>query len=235
VTERETDNNMDDNEDTASFWTERNESHSAKKAKVSSEPETALKASTGTTTPIDAVIVTRSTSSSVVKKSGDNSSQKIIVRNPTSYPVRSVVLHDSLYDPDGNKVQTEEFIIGDLLPKEEVTMAYDIQFGGKAESGTYTLSTTLTGTASSTRSFALNGVITFLNEQPLAKVLTPRKAEAKEGTTLPVMPENEPAVVAETALLASASDSGLNFNYLWASMIILAGGGLIWASRKRWG
>jgi hypothetical protein len=233
VTGHEPDNNTGDNTDTAHVWT------AEKVIRVKREKEipddTAALATTTKTTPLSAVIVTRSTQSSVANNVSTKVPQELIIKNPTAYPVRSLMLRDTMRDPEGKVVQTEDWNIGDLLPHEEVILTYDIQFGLLAKPGEYILSTALRGPASTTRTISSNGIVSLLAPEPVA-IFSPKKSEASQTATTtsstPATIEPLPKYTVENAnLVASPAETGFDFD-LWWLVLLATGSGLIWSGLK---
>jgi multimeric flavodoxin WrbA len=234
VSALEPDNNMSDNTDSAYIWTAERVIK-VKKEKIP-EPVEDMDAATSTS-PIDVIQVTRTTQSSVVKNVGMKAPQELIIVNPTSHTIKSVVLRDAMKDPSGAAVQTEEWILGDVLPHEEIKITYDIQFGSQAEPGAYMLSTTLIGSASTTKTLALNGVVNLLAPEVIAEVFLPKKAEASVNTTTSATieaeeePDPTPVLVDTTEQLASAADTGFDFNPLW--LVAIGIGSIAVVGRKK--
>lgn len=135
------------------------------------------------------VLVQRTTPVETIIGIGTKNEETILIRNLTDNPIKSSTFEDVLYNKDGNEVRRETFDLGDLLPHEEVTVAYDVTFGALAQSGTYTLSSELYYSPSKKRTFTSNGYIYYTAMQntspvPSAAVATGTPSLTKATSTV---------------------------------------------------
>ena len=63
---------------------------------------------------------------------------EITIVNNSDGPAYDATLVDTLRDEDGNTVDTGEWYLGEISPREEITISYDLFFEGDTETGTYT-------------------------------------------------------------------------------------------------
>jgi uncharacterized repeat protein (TIGR01451 family) len=84
--------------------------------------------------------------------------ENVTVTNKTSQSFDSVIVHDVLQDEEGNVIQDEEWDLGTVYANEEINISYDIQFNSYAKEGTYYLSTYIVSKGTQA-SFVKNGTI----------------------------------------------------------------------------
>ena len=108
--------------------------------------------------------IVRTTATTTALGGGAKSTQAITIKNPNIESVPAVILKDLLRDPSGNVIHGEEWILGTILPKEEISLGYDITFSKNATSGTYILSSTITRPHTIDLTFEANGMI-FLERE----------------------------------------------------------------------
>lgn len=115
--------------------------------------------------------VIRKTASSTVSTTR-TVAQTLVVINPSDTIIPSVMMQDILRDPGGVLVRNEEFDLGNIMPREEITITYEITFSDEAIPGIYTLSTILKKPAAADMAFAQNGEIVLTHETPETAVTT---------------------------------------------------------------
>src|SRR5690606_1660867 len=94
--------------------------------------------------------------------------QQVILRNPTQTIIPNVVYHDVLYGIDGAPLRDEVWELGDIMPKEEIELTYDMEFSIDAPFGRYKVVSVVETTGSSP-AIQHNGLI-WLLEHPLLQV-----------------------------------------------------------------
>jgi hypothetical protein len=211
VIERESDNNRNDNTDTITITTDSKPHRSGNGVRIS------LSQASSHAAVDDALTIERLTASTTLVDDERESEQRLVLTNTTKNTIRSVVLHDILVDPMGTTIKDEVWELGDVLPYEEVTIAYKVAFTRSAPEGRYLLSTSVEGIAAKPFYQKENGHIIIMNTEPLASA-------ALEEATMPevlgvsitreeVSPEEElPAFlpfVIPTANAATRIDHGL--------------------------
>lgn len=105
--------------------------------------------------------VVRTTSTTTITESLSEGEQVLVIYNHSNNTVPSVVFNDSISDAFGNKIRTETFNVGDILPGEEVTLTYKISFGPQVSSGTFALSSELVYLGQKKLFFNSNGIIIY--------------------------------------------------------------------------
>ena len=196
VRAREPDNNTDDNTDSVTISTSKPRVSGSTRRTQTYEELSEDFGPPGAS--LDFIKLNRQVQAMTVTGVGATSTQQLVIFNTSDLPVRSLVVNDILRDPAGNIVGNEVWEIGDLLPNEEITLEYDIQFGRLAKSGFYTLSTVLHGRNDMVKSFDANGFINFiLLEQPtiveeIVSTDTPSVITVSTSTDL-LEPENAEA------------------------------------------
>ena len=107
------------------------------------------------------ITVVRTTSTTTITESLSEGEQVLVIYNHSKNTVPSVVFNDSISDTFGNKIRTETFNVGDILPGEEVTLTYKISFGTHVSSGIFVLSSELVYSDYKKLFFSYNGVIIY--------------------------------------------------------------------------
>ncbi len=145
---------------------------------------------------------------------GTKGEQILIVRNQSDDVLPSVKFDDILYDENGNQIQTESWDLGDLLPNEEVTLTYDISFGSKAVTGTYSLSSQLTYGAGKNLNFTKNGTIAYTipgvvitKTQTIPNISSKQKSQKLVGAVLGAFIQS---ISPETAYAAELGESQIS-------------------------
>lgn len=148
VRSHETDNNLDDNTDTATVRTDSHRSSGGRddreeEAKEEFDPASEARVA-------DAVDILRLAGSydEIDLALGTEyraSDQKIRVINDHSYPLQNVVVHDILRDPKGLVIQHEVWKLGTVLVNEQIDIGYTVNFAPTADLGEYSLTTRVEG------------------------------------------------------------------------------------------
>ncbi|HEY0964231.1 MAG TPA: hypothetical protein VGE31_00335 [Candidatus Paceibacterota bacterium] len=146
---RETDNNLNDNTDTATIKTYK--SGGKKKPREIVREIKAVPLLAGVIgDEADTLRVKRAFPNFPLTSAYPSMRQVVTLHNPTSNIIPSVVFEDILKDPQGTVLQTEVWDLGDVLPGEEIELGYTLAFNANAPSGTYTLHSKITsGTGAS--------------------------------------------------------------------------------------
>lgn len=110
---------------------------------------------------LHSVAINRSSTSTTLTEQGGALTQTIIIKNPTTVTIPSILFNDILLNATGKIIKTESFIVGDLLPNEEVTLSYSISFGPEAHEGIYQLASEVRGRNLQNIYFANNGEIIY--------------------------------------------------------------------------
>lgn len=108
------------------------------------------------------VNIIRETSEIKIVGSESKGGQILIIQNMSRDTLPGVKFDDILYDKDGNKIQTESWDIGDLLPNEEIRLTYNVSFKSEAIEGDYFLSSQLTYSNGNKLDFTKNGKIIYI-------------------------------------------------------------------------
>ncbi|HYC34674.1 MAG TPA: hypothetical protein VEC13_02985, partial [Candidatus Paceibacterota bacterium] len=140
VASRETDNNLEDNTDTASVTTYKN----TKRPKIVKADEKEIERKQALL-PIEnvlpepkAILEIRRTSPYVVLAEGESEIEESLnLKNTTNATARSVIFHDVLRDSSGNLIKDEVWDLGDIAPYEEIIITYKVSFSPFATAGTY--------------------------------------------------------------------------------------------------
>ena len=163
VQARETDNDRLDNTDTITVTTDAR-SHSGSRSRLhlssvagASSVVSATANSSSTEKDIDLLRLT--TASTVNVKKNGTITQRLVLKNNTTHTISGVVVHDRLKDPLGVLVRNEPWELGDILPKEEINISYDITFPATARTGLYTFDTQVVTASGMNKNFAGNGSI----------------------------------------------------------------------------
>ena len=208
VTGRETDNNPEDNTDTATVTTDRRSGGSTRDDREEEEQQ----AVENVTFAID-----RLTPFVTVSSAREEVRQELVIRNTSGETAIDVTLHDVLYGPSGAVLRDEIWELGDLHPYEEVAIGYQMAFAESAAPGTYMLETRIAGPGGSL-STGMNGRM----------VLLPRTAVA--GDAIPRFP----GVVLEAAIEPQDEERGLVGEVLGVQVANAAEGDGTDAARASW-
>src|SRR5690606_17846680 len=84
------------------------------------------------------ILMERSRSPSEVATIPGKVEYKISIRNESDGPAYQSVLVDVLRDPNGEIVHREEWVLGTILPHEEIMISYTASFAEDSLPGTYT-------------------------------------------------------------------------------------------------
>lgn len=138
VYSHETDDNLEDNTDNAGFRTAgRSSRGSSILSRVSPEVLAEVQ-----NPPVEAsaqsLQVNRVTQMRAVTNSFSTVRQELVLTNESDETIPGVILRDVLRDPAGAYTQNEVWNLGDVLPREEVKIGYNITFRGDATEGEYT-------------------------------------------------------------------------------------------------
>ena len=164
VASRETDNNLEDNTDTASVTTYKN----TKRPKIVKADEKEIERKQALL-PIEnvlpepkAILEIRRTSPYVVLAEGESEIEESLnLKNTTNATARSVIFHDVLRDSSGNLIKDEVWDLGDIAPYEEIIITYKVSFSPFATAGTYSLSTLIEGKNIEKVDFGSKGTIVY--------------------------------------------------------------------------
>jgi hypothetical protein len=120
---------------------------------------------------------------------GTKNTQAITIKNPNATSLSAVFLKDTLRDPSGAVIHNEEWDLGTILPREEITLGYDISFSANATSGTYILSSTISRPRTVDTVFQANGMIflSHVEEAAIPQALPIVSQAQEEITPLPVL------------------------------------------------
>lgn len=138
VSEDETDHNLADNTDTATFTASMPSGGGGSYYFGTLDSS----AGTGSATSTARLTVSRANPTST-SQNGAPVHQEVTVINTSNSASIPVVVHDILTAPDGTQVYDEHWDIGSLSAGDAVQLAYDANFSAGAPSGTYTLSTVI--------------------------------------------------------------------------------------------
>jgi len=216
VESHETDNNLEDNTDTASVVLDSPTIHRSLK-------ERRELPRTGGVHP-EVLTVSRTEGFASVEP-GTVVTQRLIIKNPGRKATLPVVLYDKLYDPSGNLIKEEPWNLGVILPHEEITISYDVVFDDDALPGLYTLSTSIEAGAEISL-FEKNGMIYLagLPETPaLPLVVEVAAEEIAEDLAPGILDVFTPptAYAASEDLTAGAANAGVTL--FEASGVLLLG------------
>lgn len=164
ITLRETDGNYIDNTDTATIQTTQVTRNSS--ATRTTLKKTSIEQNTGESSKqaIEKIKVGRLTSAITLDPYEYKAVQELVIQNPQNLYIKDVVLRDLLYSPDGLLLKEEIWEIGDVLPYEEITLSYEMEFADNAIGGMYKLTTVVTEAEGGEKIFANNGQIELLTQ-----------------------------------------------------------------------
>lgn len=215
VVEHETDDNLADNTDTATVRTY--EPSSGGSSTNNDDEEEDL----GGSFSHRKLSVTRLTPESVVSSRNTPVQQEIVIKNPSKKKSVSVILRDVVRDPSGIIVQEEPWNLGPLLPGEEVTVTYDIEFGETAPEGLYTLTTVVDGPEDDDPAYQ-NGTILFALPQMLSSASTDDDGSSSGDIEVEITSFIEPEVAhAEDGQSAAVYAAGIAPKLLIAVTAVL--------------
>jgi hypothetical protein len=174
VSAHETDNNTLDNTDTASVRTMKSSSggrtRSTPRGEVLGEMLTNLNLS-----------INRTNSDVILYRDKMMMTQELVIKNTNNLEAKSVVLHDTLRNPNGDLIHEEVWDFGDILPNEEITVTYDLNFSDSAQAGTYILSTVVWGVNVPKSDYIANGFISLRENDTTSE----ETAVAEENQVVP--------------------------------------------------
>jgi uncharacterized repeat protein (TIGR01451 family) len=170
---RETDGNYIDNTDTATIETTQVLRSSGGGSSITRTHQSSSNdKEVSSRQAIEKVTVDRLTSLVTLAPDEYTAIQELVVRNPQNSYVKDVVLKDTLYGPNGELIKEEVWEIGDILPNEEITLRYEMDFADSAVGGLYTLSTVVLGAGGVEKIFANNGKIELLTMKEVEEVVS---------------------------------------------------------------
>lgn len=190
VAGRETDNNDNDNTDTVTITTDRK--------KTGRKIRPAAAEVLGASTALERLEVSRPTRSTTLSPTESIATQQLVISNPTNRSFAGVVIYDRLYDPSGTLIKTEQWDLGTILPHEEITLDYQIQFSAKASWGIYKLSTVVTAAGASEQVRDGNGYI-------LLEFAIPMEAAPATLTTTEIATTSEPVIIRATSTASTTA------------------------------
>ena len=187
---RETDNNIQDNTDTATVETSgRGGSNSKPKKREMAREVREVPLLMGVAeTGMDILRVKRVFKNFPLTVAYPSMRQVVVLYNPTQSTIPAVKFEDILHDPDGNPVQTEVWDLGDVLPGEEIELGYTLTFKSTAAPGAYKLYSKIT-TGTGARDTHENGTVWFttgLLPEELPSFLNEIELLAPRLTSVPI-------------------------------------------------
>lgn len=161
VLAKETDNNYDDNTDTATIQTinpSRGGGGGTYK-RLSERNDQEDKNNTGPVMKIE-----RSRTLFMMTSSGSTIRQTVTIQNTSDTTARNVVFYDVLREPEGEIISREVWDLGDVLAGEHIELGYNVSLNSNAQtpSQKFNLTSILTGDNFKTR-VSDNGIIFYLN------------------------------------------------------------------------
>lgn len=193
VQARETDDNHEDNTDTATIRTDGRPSRErAEVIIVPDEEGEEEKENEEIEKMLGYFEVKRENKHIILEYPNHTAVQNVTIINESDYDIPSVIVHDVLTDENGAIIQDEVWDLGTVLAHEEIAIAYDIQFTSYAHEGVYTLSTYITSGNNAPRAFEENGTIIFMMPQVLPEEsMFPLYEEGEEYATSTINRFNE--------------------------------------------
>jgi uncharacterized repeat protein (TIGR01451 family) len=144
----ETDNNLEDNTEIVTFFTNRSSGSQATRptggtsASAGGDHQTINGDSTNGTenSILDLLKVTRQPLRSTLDSSNSTSTQTIQLVNTSGKRIPGVIFTDKLHATNGSLAQEQVWDLGTILPNEEITLQYAFSFSAQAPTGVYTFS-----------------------------------------------------------------------------------------------
>jgi len=174
VEEYETDNNLADNTEIVTFFT--NPSSGSQLTRPKDKPTASAgnenhtsgseRSSSGNTSILDSLEVTRFPQRSFLDSSDSTSTQTIQLVNTSEKSIPGVIFTDTLRSQAGSLAQEEVWDLGTVLPHEEITLVYEFSFSQQAPAGVYVFSS-YAKNRDGLLSMENNGSVTFSKTTPL--------------------------------------------------------------------